>query len=130
LHLFIDNFILKQSPVKSWNEFILFPWKSGIYKNDLYWVPPLISEDKKLFNPAVHPFHKNAEVNLFLLYQDNKPVARVAAIIIITTTSSITKKPDFSDSLRASIRLKRPNIFWMPHPNSARKEEWNASADR
>jgi len=57
------------------------PWTSGIYKDFPYWVPPLISEDKKLFNPAVYPFHNNAEVTLFLLYQNNRPVARVAAII-------------------------------------------------
>jgi hypothetical protein len=77
----VSNFFLKQSSCKPWNEFILFPWKSGIYKNAPYWIPPLISEDKKLFNPAVYPFHKNAEVKLFLLYDNGKPVSRVAAII-------------------------------------------------
>ena len=77
----VNNFILRQSPCKPWREFIMFPWKSMIYQNNPHWVPPLISEDKKLFNPAVYPFHKNAEVTLFLLYQNNKPVARVAAII-------------------------------------------------
>ncbi|MEK7309571.1 MAG: N-acetyltransferase [Planctomycetota bacterium] len=77
----MEKFVLKQFTCKPWNEFIMFPWKSGIYKNDSYWVPPLISEDKKLFNPAVYPFHKNAEVKLFLLYANGKPVSRVAAII-------------------------------------------------
>lgn len=77
----VNNFLLKQSPCKPWNDFILFPWTSRIYNDFPHWVPPLISEDKKLFDPAVYPFHKNAEVTLFLLYQNNKPVARVAAII-------------------------------------------------
>lgn len=76
-----EDFTLKQTPSKVWNEFILFPWSSRIYKNDSYWVPPLISEDKKIFNPAVHPFHKYAEITLFLLYQNKKPVGRIAAII-------------------------------------------------
>lgn len=76
-----DDFTLKQTPSKVWNEFILFPWSSQIYKNDPYWVPPLISEDKKLFNPAINPFHKYAEITLFLLYQNKKPVGRIAAII-------------------------------------------------
>lgn len=76
-----EGFLLKQTPSKVWSKFILFPWTSQIYKNNHYWVPPLISEDKKLFNPAVYPFHKNGEVTLFLLYQDNKPVGRIAAII-------------------------------------------------
>ena len=76
-----ENFTLKQIPSKVWNEFILFPWSSQIYKNDPYWVPSLISEDKKLFNPSIHPFHKYAEITLFLLYQNKKPVGRIAAII-------------------------------------------------
>lgn len=77
----VTNFLLKQTDCKPWNKFIMFPWASEIYTDFPHWVPPLISEDKKLFNPAVYPFHKNAEVTLFLLYQNNKPVARVAAII-------------------------------------------------
>ncbi|MEW6026411.1 MAG: N-acetyltransferase [Planctomycetota bacterium] len=75
------NFVLKQSPCRPWHEFIMFPWTSRVYKDYPNWVPPLISEDKKLFNPSIYPFHQNAEVNLFLLYDNNKPVARVAAII-------------------------------------------------
>jgi len=77
----VNNFILKQSPCKPWKEFIMFPWSSGIYRDYPHWVPPLISEDKKLFNPTVYPFHKNAEVTLFLLYQNDKPISRIAAII-------------------------------------------------
>jgi len=77
----VNNFLLKQSPCKPWNEFIMFLWTSGIYKDFPHWVPPLISEDKKLLNPAVYPFHQNAEVNLFILYDSGRPAARVAAII-------------------------------------------------
>lgn len=73
--------MLKQSPCRPWTEFIMFPWASKIYKDYPHWVPPLISEDKKLLNPAVYPFHQNAEVSLFLLYDSGRPVARVAAII-------------------------------------------------
>jgi hypothetical protein len=76
-----ENFTIKQTPSKAWNEFILFPWLSQIYKNNSCWVPPLISEDKKLLNPSIHPFHKYADVTLFMLYQNNKPVGRIAAII-------------------------------------------------
>ena len=77
----VNNFLLKQSPCKPWNEFIMFLWTSSIYKDFPHWVPPLISEDKKLLNPAVYPFHQNAEVNLFILYDSGRPAARVAAII-------------------------------------------------
>jgi hypothetical protein len=76
-----EDFVVKQTSARAWSDFIMFPWTSGIYKDDPNWVPPLISEDKKLFNPAIYPFHKFAEVMLFLLYQNNKPVGRVAGII-------------------------------------------------
>jgi hypothetical protein len=75
------NFILKQYPVRPWKEFILFPWTGKIYRDYPNWVPPLISEDKKLLNPAIYPFHQNAEVRLLLLYDNGRPVARAAAII-------------------------------------------------
>lgn len=61
-------------------QFIKVPW--SIYETDKYWVPPLISEDKKLFDRTHYPFYKHAEVELFLA-QDEKgqPVGRIAAIV-------------------------------------------------
>jgi GNAT superfamily N-acetyltransferase len=65
---------------KTKNQFIKLPW--AIYKNDPYWVPPLISDEKKMFDRNYHPFYKHAEVELFLaLDEDNKPVGRIAAIV-------------------------------------------------
>lgn len=84
----MPEFTLKQMPCANlpagrqvWPEFIMFPWTSRIYRNDRYWVPPLISEEKKLYNPAKNPFHQHAEVTLFMAYDGMKPVARCAAII-------------------------------------------------
>lgn len=75
------KFNLKKCQVRPWHEFIVFPRQSGIYRDFPHWVEPLISEEKKLLNPSVYPFHRNAEVRLYLLYENNKPVARVAAIV-------------------------------------------------
>ena len=36
------------------NQFIKFPWK--IYKDDKYWVPPLLMEQKTLLNKQKNPF--------------------------------------------------------------------------
>ena len=46
-------------------EFIKFPWR--IYKDDPYWVPPLISERKEFFDPNKNPSFKHMEVALFMV---------------------------------------------------------------
>ncbi|MDI6788980.1 MAG: N-acetyltransferase [Planctomycetota bacterium] len=80
-----ESLTLKQTPVKVWSDFIRFPWRAQIYKDNPYWVPPLISEEKKLFNPILHPFYRNAQMQLFIAYQggggNKTPVGRIAAII-------------------------------------------------
>ncbi|MFO7891271.1 MAG: N-acetyltransferase [bacterium] len=62
-----------------WKDFVKFPYVH--YKNDPYWVPPLISNQKILLNPDKHPFYQHASVNFFLALLDNRVVGRIAAII-------------------------------------------------
>jgi GNAT superfamily N-acetyltransferase len=59
-------------------QFIRFQWK--IYKNDQYWVPPLIMDRKKLLNREKNPFFKHAEMEMFLAERDGELVGRIAAI--------------------------------------------------
>lgn len=61
------------------NRFIKFPWK--IYKNDPYWVPPLIMESKKYLNQKKNPFLKNAKVQLFIAYIGKEPVGTIGACV-------------------------------------------------
>jgi len=63
---------------KEVNDFIKFAWK--IYKNDPYWVPPLMMDMKKRLNPDKDPFFKFAEMQLFLAYKGGEIVGRIAAI--------------------------------------------------
>ena len=47
------------SPVESGKDlhaFVTFPWT--LYADDPLWVPPLIADVKKIFNPKKHPFYK------------------------------------------------------------------------
>lgn len=60
------------------SKFIKFPWE--IYKNDPYWVPPLISERKKLLNRQKNPFFQHAEAEYFLAYKNDKLSGTIAAI--------------------------------------------------
>src|SRR5512140_1292310 len=60
------------------DEFARLPW--SIYRGDPNWVPPLLGDFKKLFDPAKHPFHRHSEVRPFLARRDGRVVGRIAAI--------------------------------------------------
>ena len=60
-------------------EFIKFPWR--VYRDDPYWVPPLISERKDSLDPQKNPFFEHSEVELFLAQRNGETIGTVAAII-------------------------------------------------
>ena len=64
---------------KELTEFVKFPMQ--LYKNHPYWVPPLISEERAVFDKTQNPAFDNAQAWFYLAYKDGKPVGRVAAII-------------------------------------------------
>ncbi|MBI2026362.1 MAG: GNAT family N-acetyltransferase [Deltaproteobacteria bacterium] len=71
--------MIKIEVARHLGDFLKVPWK--IYKNDTYWVPPLLTEQKKLLNEKKNPLFKNAQKELFIAYQDGKMVGRIAAIL-------------------------------------------------
>jgi hypothetical protein len=73
-----DITVKKVSSKSELNQFIKFPWK--IYKDDKYWVPPLLMEQKTLLNKEKNPFFKAAEADYFLAYRNGEIVGRIAAI--------------------------------------------------
>jgi GNAT superfamily N-acetyltransferase len=73
---------LQIEPVRSTSslrEFIRFPWH--IYRGDRNWVPPLLIDQRSLFNKAKHPFYDHGDVQPFLARRDGRVVGRIAAII-------------------------------------------------
>ena len=64
---------------KEIKQFVTFPF--SLYKDSKYWVPPIISEEIKIFNKNTNPVLQNANAQLFLAYKNNTIVGRVAAII-------------------------------------------------
>jgi len=58
--------------------FIRFPWH--IYKDDRYWVPPLIKDQLQKFSPE-HPFRSHSEMILLLAKRGGQIVGRIAGII-------------------------------------------------
>lgn len=59
-------------------EFVHFPWK--IYRDNPFWVPPLIKEQIFMFSPQ-YPFFEHGEMELFLARRGHETVGRVAAIL-------------------------------------------------
>lgn len=57
--------------------FIKLPFK--LYKNDPYWVAPLILDQKIFFNPKKNPYYEHSEVQLFLAWKNKKVVGRISA---------------------------------------------------
>jgi GNAT superfamily N-acetyltransferase len=62
----------------SLQRFIRLPWR--IYAGDPAWVPPLLSDVRKLLDRS-HPFHEHADAEYFLALEDGEAVGRVAAIV-------------------------------------------------
>ncbi len=60
-------------------EFIEFQWE--VYRDDPYWVPPLLSEREEFLDPQRHPFHQHAKVRYFVARRDGKIVGRIAGIV-------------------------------------------------
>lgn len=60
-------------------QFVKFPF--SLYKDSLYWVPPLIADEMDTFDRERNPAFKTARIWLFLAYKDAEIVGRVAAVI-------------------------------------------------
>ena len=64
---------------KDMKQFVLFPF--SIYKNNPYWVPPIISEELEVLDKDKNPAFENAEARFFVAIKNGEIVGRIAAII-------------------------------------------------
>lgn len=60
-------------------EYVKFPF--SLYKDNPYWVPPLIGDEADSFDRKINPIFLTAEAKFYLAYKDGKPAGRIAAII-------------------------------------------------
>ncbi len=58
--------------------FIDFQWE--VYKNDRYWVPPLISEREAFYDSKKNPFFEHSSVSMFMALRNGKVVGTISAI--------------------------------------------------
>lgn len=52
-----------------------------IYRDDPHWVPPLVFERKRFFDPAVNPYFKVADVACFIATRGGEAVGTIAATV-------------------------------------------------
>ncbi len=59
--------------------FIKMVWP--LYKDYPNWVPPLLLDRRMILDTKKNPFYQHAEIQLFLAYNNNEIVGRIAAIL-------------------------------------------------
>jgi hypothetical protein len=71
--------IEQASSKKELTQFIKFPF--SLYKNNKYWVPPIIADELETFDKTKNPAFETAEAFFYLAYKNKEIVGRIAAII-------------------------------------------------
>ncbi|CAM1353265.1 GTP cyclohydrolase [Tenacibaculum insulae] len=64
---------------KEIKQFVKFPF--SLYKNNKYWVPPIISDEIAVFDKNKNPVFEHAKAQFFIALKNKKIVGRVIAII-------------------------------------------------
>ena len=59
--------------------FVKFPFI--LYKNNSFWVPPIINEEVETIDHKINPVYQNSSAQFFLAYKKEKIVGRIAAIV-------------------------------------------------
>ncbi len=101
--------IKKVTSKKELRRFVEFPF--SLYKNNAYWVPPIIKDELESFDPDINPVFKHAQADFFLAYKNKNIVGRIAAIINWTEVETQGLKKmrfgwfDFIDDFNVSSAL-------------------------
>ena len=94
---------------KEMKAFVKFPFK--LYKNNPYWVPPIINDELESFDKKTNPVFEHAEARFFVAIKDNEIIGRIAAIINYTEINRQKVKKmrfgwfDFIDDIEVSKML-------------------------
>lgn len=90
----------------------------NLYKDNPYFVPPLVIDDIDTLSPSKNPAFEFCEADYFMAYRDGKPVGRIAAIINRQVNESSGQKAarfgfvDFIDDEEVSEALLHTVEEW------------------
>ncbi|UCH95654.1 MAG: hypothetical protein JSV88_02095 [Candidatus Aminicenantes bacterium] len=60
-------------------DFVRLPFR--LYKDNPYWVPPLLAEERRFISKKYNPFLRRNPAVLYVCYKNGTPVGRIAGII-------------------------------------------------
>ena len=105
---------------KEMKAFVKFPFK--LYKNNPYWVPPLINDEIDSFDKTKNPVFQHAEARFFVAIKNKEIIGRIAAIINYTEINQQKLKKmrfgwfDFIDDIEVSkMLLKKVQEIGIQH---------------
>jgi hypothetical protein len=75
---------------KELTDYIKFPF--SLYKDNEFWVPPIIADELESFDKTKNPAFENAEAYFYIAYKDNKMVGRITAIVNWSEVNDQQKK--------------------------------------
>ncbi len=75
---------------KELTQFIKFSF--SLYKDNPYWIPPLINDELESFDKKINPVFETAEAYFYLAWRDGRIVGKIAAIINWTEVKQQDKK--------------------------------------
>ena len=113
--------VVEAKTKKELTEYIKFPFT--LYKNNAFWVPPIIADELETFDKKKNPAFKDAEAYFYLAYKDNKIVGRIAAIINWSEVNNQNKKKvrfgwfDVIDDLEVTKALLK-KVYELGHKNN------------
>jgi hypothetical protein len=82
---------IKEATTKSeLTDYIKFPF--SLYKDNEFWVPPIIADELESFDKTKNPAFENAEAYFYVAYKGNDIVGRIAAIINWSEVNNQQKK--------------------------------------
>jgi GNAT superfamily N-acetyltransferase len=83
--------IIKEATTKSeLTDYIKFPF--SLYKDNEFWVPPIIADELETFDKTKNPAFETAEAYFYIAYKNNTVVGRIAAIINWSEVNDQQKK--------------------------------------
>ncbi len=90
-----------------------------LYKGNKYWVPPMITDERKALDPEKNPAYEFCEAKFFLAYKDGKCAGRIGAIVNRLYNEKVGKKlgrinrMEFIDDFEVSSALMDAAVSWL-----------------
>jgi len=69
--------VINVASKKDLKNFLMLPFR--LYKDDIYWVPPIISDQLKFFDKKHNPYFEHSECVLFIAVEDDEVIGRISA---------------------------------------------------